>query len=139
MKESEDDDRMFLLSLLPHMKSIPPHLKLVSKMEIMQTINKFISIQPPAPYQQSQQLYVSQQNQNSILQPTSTGVQSFINQSPSVYQEPQPGPSGIQTGYPGSIFPAHQPQPQYAASQQQTVTSPLTSPYSQDDTDISLF
>lgn len=40
-KINEDDDRLFLLSLLPSLKSIPPHFKLSARMDIMQSINKY--------------------------------------------------------------------------------------------------
>lgn len=52
----EDDDRLFLLSLVPFLKLIPPHFKFAARLDIMQSINKFIAVQPPAPSQHSQQL-----------------------------------------------------------------------------------
>lgn len=36
--ESDDPDRMFLLSLLPHFKSVPEELRLNVKMELMQVL-----------------------------------------------------------------------------------------------------
>lgn len=36
--ESDDPDRMFLLSLLPHFKSVPDELRLNVKMELMQVL-----------------------------------------------------------------------------------------------------
>ncbi|KAG5877946.1 hypothetical protein JTB14_034256 [Gonioctena quinquepunctata] len=41
--EKDDDDRLFLLSLLPIMKSIPPNLKLDARIEMMQCIQKFVN------------------------------------------------------------------------------------------------
>lgn len=45
----EDDDKLFLLSLLPFLKSISPHFKLSARIDSMQSINKFIIVQIPAP------------------------------------------------------------------------------------------
>lgn len=50
LEKNEDDDRLFLLSLLPIMKTIPDHLKLSSRVEIMQTVNKYATyptVSPP--------------------------------------------------------------------------------------------
>ncbi|CAH1107041.1 unnamed protein product [Psylliodes chrysocephalus] len=42
-KENEnDDDRLFLLSLLPQLKQLPPHLKLSARLSILQALNKFV-------------------------------------------------------------------------------------------------
>lgn len=45
MKESqyEDDDRLFLSSRLPTLKSLPTHLKFAVRMAMMQCINKYIA------------------------------------------------------------------------------------------------
>lgn len=46
---NEDDDRLFLLSLLPSsLKSIPQHLKLNATMDIMQSVNKYLFRSAPA-------------------------------------------------------------------------------------------
>ncbi|CAG9771468.1 unnamed protein product [Ceutorhynchus assimilis] len=49
INSNEEDDRLFLLSLVPFLKSIPPHSKLAARMDIMQSINKFMTVQFPAP------------------------------------------------------------------------------------------
>lgn len=59
----EDDDRCFLLSLLPIMKSIPDHFKLISRLEILQTINKFASFPALSPWLLPQPPYYPQQQQ----------------------------------------------------------------------------
>lgn len=129
VNSEEDDDRLFLLSLVPFMKSIPPHFKFAARMDIMQSINKYNPIQSPAPSVYSPQLPYNQiptqapSHQSGILHQWQylnphagpSGLPDF-NQSPS-QQEPQTGPSGIQ---------------------RQSTESPLMSPgssYSQ-DTDI---
>lgn len=134
VNSGEDDDKLFRLSLLPFLKSIPPHFKFAARMDIMQSINKFVIVQPAAPHHHPQQQYSQnlgasghqpgiQHWQYLNTQPGPTGVQPYVNQSPSVHQEePLPGPSGIQ---------------------QQRAESPLRSPisslYSQDDTQLTLF
>lgn len=51
-KENEnDDDRLFLLSLLPQLKQLPPHLKLSARLSILQALNKFVL---EIPYNQHQ-------------------------------------------------------------------------------------
>lgn len=37
----ENDNRLFLLSLLPSMELIPPHLKLTARMDIMEVVHKY--------------------------------------------------------------------------------------------------
>lgn len=137
----EDDDKLFLLSLLPFVKSIPPHFKFAARMDIMQSINKYIIVQPPSlPLQQASyspnpiglvqvpdhQSALQQEWQQFRVATPQLGpseVQHHFSQNPVVHQqEPQPGPSGIQ--------------------RQRTETpmmSPIGSVYSQDSTDLSLF
>lgn len=136
---SEDDDKLFLLSMLPLVKSIPAHLKLAARIDIMHTINKFITMQPATPPLQTQpspnsqyhnQPSISQPGiqQYSILQPVSSGVQHYFP------QEPQPGPSGIQPGcsagqYLGRKISIYtQEQPVLTGIQQESVESNVTSP-----------
>lgn len=38
IKENDDPDRLFLLSLLPHLKTIPEEIRLNVKMELMQVL-----------------------------------------------------------------------------------------------------
>lgn len=40
LKDSDDPDKMFLMSLLPHLKSIPEEFRLNAKMELMQVLQQ---------------------------------------------------------------------------------------------------
>lgn len=46
----DDDDKLFLLSLLPGLRMVPAHLKFAARMEMMQVMNRFVMHAPtPAP------------------------------------------------------------------------------------------
>lgn len=114
----DDDDKLFLLSLVPALKSIPPHFKFAARIDIMQSINKFISLQSPAP--------CSQLPYNQITQ--TPGQHSGLPQWQ--YQNQQPGHSGVQTYQSGA-----------SKIYEERTESPLMSPissYSQDSSDITL-
>uniref|UniRef100_A0A6P7EYI0 Uncharacterized protein LOC114324624 n=1 Tax=Diabrotica virgifera virgifera TaxID=50390 RepID=A0A6P7EYI0_DIAVI len=115
-----DDDKFFLLSLLPFLKSIPPHFKFAVRMDIMQSINKFNVIPPLASQLAST---VQQQGPITSLRSSIDEVKPYVGQSSSVHhREPQPGPTG--TG-------AHQ------QSHATSLLSPINSIYLQDDSESS--
>lgn len=69
-KLEEDDDRHFLLSLLPAMKFIPTHLKLTARMDLMQCINKYSTYTatlPPLHMYEPQHNYLLQQKHEQPL------------------------------------------------------------------------
>lgn len=150
-EKTDDDDRLFLLSLLPFMKSIPPHFKLAARMDIMQTINKFITAQqPPANYPHPQQY-----NQNNYQPPGHQSqqhqflnlMQPCLNQPPIHQPEHQPETFGNQSGSTGMqplghSFSVHQdPLPGTSRSHQHSAASSFSpvSLHSQDDTEMQLF
>ncbi|KAF5299132.1 hypothetical protein FQR65_LT09491 [Abscondita terminalis] len=83
----EDDDKLFLLSLLPSLKSIPLHFKLNARMDIMQSINKYF-ISPPTtcssniPYH----TFVQSANSHSSYIPYHESVPSTSCQPPNSFQ-----------------------------------------------------
>lgn len=105
-KNDDDPDRHFLLSLLPHFKSLPDNMKLDVQMEFFTTIQKYkkaatATIYPVAPvvshmashplqYPQSQPIPTSSQYLHTPQNSSQNTHQQFLNNEVRVFTELQP-------------------------------------------------